>query len=95
MEPVFDAANWSAFDEVYQRFARAYPMLGLTGTRWGAVHTRRKHGAALLAVDAARRSASGRWIAHVDRFPQVMFDLLTTGPNRLLDAAAARGATTL
>lgn len=36
MEPAFDALNWSAFDDVYQRFARAYPMLGLTGTRWGA-----------------------------------------------------------
>jgi len=92
MEPVFDALNWSAFDEVYQRFARAYPMLGLTGTRWGAVHTRRKHGAALLASDAARRSASGRWIAHNDRFPQVMFELLTASSAHVLQMASARQA---
>ena len=92
MEPVFDAANWSAFDEVYQRFARAYPMLGLTGTRWGAVHTRRKHGVALLASDAARRSASGRWIAHNDLFPKVMFELLTVPSPHVLQMASARQA---
>jgi|GEM_PF-4665697 len=88
MEPIFDAAEWIAFDEAYQCFARAYPMLGLTGTRWGAVHTRRKHGAALLASGAARRSSSGRWIAHGDCFPNVMFKLLTATPTKLLERAA-------
>ena len=82
--------DWIAFDDAYATFAGRFPMLGLASSRWGALHTRRKHGLALVAAGVARKSCSGRWIAHRHCFPAVLFDLLTVTPARTLESAAAR-----
>lgn len=79
--------DWIAFDDAYATFTTRFPMLGLASSRWGALHTRRKHGLALVEAGVARKSCSGRWIAHRERLGVVLFDLLTSGPDRMLRAA--------
>lgn len=69
--------EWDTFEVAYRAFARNHPALRLSETKWGGVHLRRVFGDTLMKADAARRTRAGLWIAHRERFPSVVFDLLT------------------
>ncbi len=86
--------NWIAFDEAYQAFTQRFPILGLVGSRWGSLHTRRKHGAALIEAGVARKCLGGRWIAHREHFPDVLFEMLTVTPANILERARLRNINT-
>lgn len=81
---------WDVFDKVFEQAAETLPALGLCGSSWSALHVRRVHGPALIAAGAARKTQSGRWLAHRKHLAPALFELLTGAPDAVLAAARRR-----
>lgn len=84
--------EWVSFDDAYETFVKANPMLGLGSGQWAAVNLRRNFGPQLLASGAVVQLVNRRWIAHRDKFGAALFPLLTRGPAEILERAKARQA---
>ncbi len=90
-KPAFAIPDWIAFDEAYEHFATANPMLGLGTNEWAALNLRRNFGAKLIETGAVRQLPNRRWIAHRERFGPALFELLQRGPAEIMDRARSRG----
>ena len=92
-KPTDTIDDWIAFDEAYENFVSANPMLGLGSNTWAALNLRRNFGARLLETGAVRQLVNRRWIAHRERFGPALFELLQRAPAEILERARARQAT--
>jgi len=73
--------EWLTGHEAWASFAQAHPELGLGPGKWAFYNAMRRHRQSLLDGDALRIANGKHFIAHRERFPRQMFDLLTTRPN--------------
>jgi len=84
--------EWLAFDDAYEAFVVAHPMLGLGSGTWASINLRRNFGERLLAAGAVRQLVNRRWLAHRDHFGPALFALLTRAPAEIVEKAEARQA---
>jgi len=84
--------EWQSFDDAYEAFIQAHPMLGLGSGTWASINLRRNFGERLLASGAVRQLVNRRWIAHKDQFGPTLFALLTREPAKIIEGAKARQA---
>jgi prophage antirepressor-like protein len=82
--------KWVAFDDAYEAFVKAYPMLGLGGGSWAAINLRRNFGQQLLAAGAVLQLKNRRWIAHRDTFGPALFSLLNRSAAEIIEKALQR-----
>jgi hypothetical protein len=92
-KPADTIDEWLSFDDAYEAFVTANPMLGLGSGQWASINLRRNFGERLLATGAVRQLVNRRWIAHRDQFGPALFALLTRAPTEILEKAEARQAT--
>jgi hypothetical protein len=88
----FDPADWMAFDDAYEAFASANPMLGLGTGQWATINLRRNFGPQLIATGAVVALVNRRWLAHRERFGPALFAVLSSARAGIIDAAKARQA---
>ena len=67
------AEDWQPFDEVYQAFVEANPMLGLNPSEFAAIRLRQQYGERLLESGAVVRLPNRRWFANPHRFGPALF----------------------
>jgi hypothetical protein len=91
-KPADTISDWIAFDEAYEKFVVANPMLGLGSNAWAALNLRRNFGARLLQTGAVRQLVNRRWIAHRELFGPALFELLQRAPAEILERARTRQA---
>ena len=89
-KPADTPADWIGFDEAYEAFRQANPMLGLASGMWATTNLRRNYGAQLLELGVVRQLVSRRWLAHREHFGPALFKLLTRTPAAILAEADAR-----
>jgi hypothetical protein len=75
--PPTDPSEFESLAAAWQRFADEHAYLGLGDSRFAANRFMRRHYDQLAQRGAARRTASGRYIVHKQRFPIAAFELLT------------------
>lgn len=71
-----EQTEWGTLPELYRDFCTKHPELVMPSGVWGMYNTLRGTRERLLAADAIRK-ARKHWIGHRERFPVVLFDLLT------------------
>lgn len=76
------ASEWVTAHEGFATFCATHPELGLRPSYWGLHNMLRHHRQVLEAADALRRANGRHWIAHRERFPRTLFDLLTLSTRR-------------
>lgn len=72
--------QWLIAEQAWRHFAQANPILDLRPSKWAFNNFLRTARPALLKADAIRKAKSKHWIAHLERFPKVAFDILTGAP---------------
>jgi hypothetical protein len=83
-----DADNdWRAFDEVYEEFVDANPMLGLGSSIFAATRLRQHYGAALVEAGAAIKLPNRRWLAHAGKFGPALFAAMTGRRDEIIGQA--------
>lgn len=65
-------ATFAHYADALTSLAKAEPMLGLSGSAGSLRHFKRSHGHVLRATGACIRTSSGAWLAHREKFPQVV-----------------------
>lgn len=83
---------WVPFDEAYENFVDAHPMLGLGSGMWATTNLRRNYGERLIASGAVVKLVNRRWLAHRDKFGPALFELLTRTSAEIVEKARARQA---
>lgn len=69
-------SEWETLPELYRQFRIQHPELQLAEGDWALTNILRGCRAKLVAADAIRK-ARKHWIGHKEKFPVVLFDLLT------------------
>ena len=69
-------SEWETLPELYRQFREKHPELQLAEGEWALVNILRGCREKLVDADAIRK-ARKHWIGHRERFPVVLFDLLT------------------
>ena len=82
--------EWIVFDDAYEAFVTANPMLGLGSGQWARINLRRYFGDRLLAAGVVRQLVNRRWLAHRERFGPALFALLTRTTSEIVAKARAR-----
>lgn len=72
--------EWVTGHQAWDAFVSQHPELGLNAGRWGFHNCMRRHRQALLDADALRIANGKHYIAHRERFPRLLFELVTTPP---------------
>jgi hypothetical protein len=91
--PVADDLDvWMPFDDAYDAFAKANPMLGLGSTQWATTNLRRNFGPQLIAAGAVIKLMNRKWLAHREKFGPTLFTLIQREPAEIIAAAKARQA---
>jgi hypothetical protein len=83
---------WVSFDDAYEAFVQAHPMLGLGSGLWATTNLRRNYGPRLLESGAVIQLVNRRWLAHREKFGPALFELLTKTGDEILQKARARQA---
>ena len=86
-----DIDDWISFDDAYEAFVNAHPMLGLQHGTWAALNAKRNYSARLQAAGAVRQLVNRRWIAHKNAFGPALFALLHRAPAEIIERARERG----
>jgi len=69
--------DWVPALEAWRQFATRNPILGLRPGQWQLTNAMRYAREELVRQDAARKVRNRYWVFHRERFPVVMFDVLT------------------
>lgn len=69
---------WTTAHEAHAQFCATHPELGLKPSFYGMHNLFRRFREPLEAADALRKASGRHWIAHRERYPKTLFDLLTT-----------------
>lgn len=69
-------SEWDTLPNLYRQFREKHPELQLAEGDWALTNILRGCRAKLVAADAIRK-ARKHWIGHKEKFPVVLFDLLT------------------
>ena len=77
---------WRPGPEAWSHFVKRHPELGYPSGKWGFHNFLRNNRQALIQSDSIRLAKNRFWIANLERFSQVAFDLAT-------GIAALEGAT--
>jgi len=74
--------EWQPGLEAWRAFVTGNPILGLKPGQWQLNNAMRHAREELVRRDAARKIRNRYWVFHRERFPIVMFDILSGAINR-------------
>jgi hypothetical protein len=71
------SSAWETGPRAWDTFVQRHPELGFPRGRWAFHNFLRLHRQPLVDADAIRLARNRHWVAHVDHFCRVAFDLAT------------------